>query len=202
MTGTPNTTREAWLEAAAAKLAAFISDNTELTVPPVRISVGFPVGSRGGTKSTAIGSCHPGALAADGIAQLFISPALADSSRVMDVLLHELLHASLPTGTGHRAPFSRAAKACGLKAPFTATTATAELMEVLAAYIVELGDFPHAALSRGGTAKSKTYLLKASCESLGCPGFDYGGYVIRITRKWAAFGPTCALCGDTLYIEF
>ena len=204
-TETPeNGNREAWLWSAAEKLADIIAENGA-TVPAIRVSTGWAAGSRGGSASRAIGVAHPSSAATDGNPQIFISPELVDSSRVCDVLLHELVHATVGNAAGHGPAFRRLAVACGLTGKMTATIASPELNERLAVIVAELGGpYPHAKLSRTG-ARSKTYLIRVACESNGdCPALsDFGRpYVARITASWleAYPAPLCPACGAPMLI--
>lgn len=180
-----DTTREAWLQAAILGLRPDFEPVAPLP-DSLHVSVGFP--SRGGLSqkgSKTIGECWNGCCSADGAPHIFISPLLADPCRVLDVLVHELIHAALPIGTGHKGPFKRAMLALGLTGKPTATTAGPELTGRLNGLISEIGPYPHPALTHQGTAKKQTTrMLKALCPLC--------GYTIRLTQKWAEVGmPTC-----------
>jgi hypothetical protein len=138
------TTREEWLLEGAAALSVLVTEKTGRAVPAYCVSVGFPKGARG--RRRAIGQCWPSVVAKDGKSHLFVSPELEDAARVLDVLLHELLHAAVGCEAGHKAPFAHAAKACGLVGPWTATTAGEDLTPRLNAIAVQLGAYPHGAL--------------------------------------------------------
>ena len=183
-------TREAWLQAGVDAFRDVAEDIAGFTVPDtLYVSVGFPAGSRGGS-NMAIGQCHYGTR--DGNRTLFISPELGDPVRVLDVLLHEVIHASLPDGVGHGAAFSQAARAFGLDGKPTATYATkgTVLHDALTALARELGEYPHSTLSfaRAQGRKQSTRMLKMQCG--GC------GYIARTSSKWLdAYGPTICPCG-------
>lgn len=179
-------TREAWLldatEALAADLAA-----AGYTVPPVRVSVGWPKGGHGRAK--AIGQCWSAMSVADGQPAIFISPELDDPVRVLDVLLHELIHAATP-GCGHKGAFVKACRAMGLVAPWTATTASPDLRVRLADLARRLGTYGHARVSDAARPKQGTRMLKVECPDC--------GYTVRTTQKWLDVGtPTCP-CGSTM----
>jgi hypothetical protein len=159
-------TREAWLQAAVLGLRPDFEPIAPLP-DNLHVSVGFP--SRGGLSqkgSKTIGECWNGCCSAD-------------------VLVHELIHAALPKGTGHKGPFKRAMLALGLTGKPTATTAGPELTERLNGLLSEIGPYPHPALTHQNTAKKQTTrMLKALCPLC--------GYTIRLTQKWAEVGmPTC-----------
>lgn len=183
----PRGAREAWLEDAVGLLRPMFSDHGA-DLGPVRVSVGFPKGSRG--KGHAIGQCWYGVMAADNVPQLFVSPVLDEplgGQGVLSVLVHELVHVACGPGVGHKGPFKRLAVAVGLEGKMTATSAGEVLLGHLARLLVMLGPYPHAKLIPGsGGGKQTTRLLKAQCPS--CE------YVIRITQKWADQGlPLCPL---------
>jgi len=184
-------TREEWLREAVGLMAPFIHERTALTVPDgLWVSVGFPVtGARAGARNQRIGECHYAT--ADGVPAVFIHPTLDDGARVLDVLLHEALHAALPVGTGHRRPFAKAATACGLDGKPTATVASEALAPVLAGWMDTLGPYPHAKVDTSGRKKQTTRMLKVACPD--------DGYTVRMTRKWLdEMGTPSCPCGTVM----
>lgn len=177
--------REEWLMKAIEKLGKKIESNGA-TMVEVRVSVGFPKAS-GRDSNKVIGQCFNGIASDDGRPQIFISPILDDSARVLDVLLHELIHAVLPLGAGHGAPFKRLAVACGLTGQMTATVASDELKAELTDIIAELGEYPHARLDVSGVKKQGTRLIKCYCPEC--------GYTVRTSQKWLDLGgaPICPI---------
>ena len=74
--------REAWLQAAVAKLAPiFRAIGHE--VPPVKTSIGFP---SGGIRSNAIGQCWARGGAKDHLNHIFISPTLGTAYEAIDTV--------------------------------------------------------------------------------------------------------------------
>lgn len=178
-----NGTREAWLLAAVEAFRPWFTDAGEALPQGVRVSVGWPRGSR-----KAIGQAWPASSSADGSREIFISPVLvepASSYGVLATLLHELCHAALPAKVKHSAPFQKLAHKVGLVKPWTATTASPETCARLNTMSAALGPYPHAAMNVNDRKKQGTRLLKASC--LCC------GYTVRMTAKWLEHGaPHCA----------
>ncbi len=111
--------REAWLEQAASFLRGYMEQHGLLLDKLPRVSTGFP--SRGGL-SRVIGQCFSPKACADGKAQIFISPRIADSVEVLGILLHELIHAAIGCEERHGKKFSQAARKVGLVGKPTATT--------------------------------------------------------------------------------
>ena len=163
-------TREEWLQVATDKMRSDLFASNGYELPPVRVSVGFPSNSRGGK---VIGQCHYSA--SDGMPQIFIHPTLEEGTRALDVLAHELVHATLGAGLGHKGAFKRCAESIGLTGQMTATTAGDNLKAWLVELIAEIGEYPHAKLDASGP-KQSTRLLK--CECLSC------GYIARVSAKW------------------
>ncbi|AWY06679.1 SprT-like protease [Microbacterium phage Zeta1847] len=198
MTNTTDTTapkfstREEWLTAAIEALRPiFAAAGAEL--PAVRVSVGWPGGA--GRKNSVIGQCWATAASSDKVAQLFISPVLDDAVRVLDVLVHELVHAVDDCQSGHKGAFAKLAKAVGLEGKMTATVAGDELKAKLEAIAAELGAYPHAAIipALSGVKKQSTRMLKVECT-------EGSGYIVRMTRKWLdEFGePSCPCHGERM----
>lgn len=176
-------TREAWLTAGVAALTPLFTEQA-MQVPPVRVSVGWPKG-RGG-KGKIIGQCwHTGATT-DGVQQIFISPELDEATRVLDVLMHEVLHAVDDGESKHRGHFAKMAARLGLEKPWTATTAGEDLAFKLQAISEGLGEYPHSALTQAAVAAKKqtTRMIKVECPDC--------GYTVRTTKKWLDVGaPWC-----------
>lgn len=175
--------RETWLENASALIAEWATERG-VDLPKVPVSVGFPLGrarpsAKGGAHT--IGQCHY--TATDGVPQVYISPVLHEGPRVLDVLAHELIHAALPDA-GHRAPFTRAARALDLQGKPSATVAGDEFKEQAAGWMTTLGDYPHAAIDLTAIKKQTTRMLKVECPCC--------GYTVRTTQKWLDMGtPAC-----------
>lgn len=186
-------TREAWLTAAVSALTPLL-EAVAATVPPVRVSVGFPGGR--GRKNAVIGQCWAPEASADGVAQVFISPTIVDGVQVLSTLLHEMVHAADANKSGHRGPFARIAKAVGLTGAMTATVPGEALSATLTTVLDGLGAFPHAALKPGATGAHKpqgTRMLKVSCPVC--------GYTARTTQKWLDKGyPSCP-DGDMMWTD-
>jgi hypothetical protein len=176
-TGQPVATREAWLNLAASRMRPWFAQHS-LTVPTtVHVSVGWPSRSALSRTKQRLGECWYGETSSDGAPHLFISPLIADSVRVLDVLLHELLHTALP-GAKHGPKFAKFAKLLGLDGKPSATVASEELGERLREVVKEIGPMPHAGL------KVAANLKRQSTRMLKLTATECCGYSVRTTRKW------------------
>lgn len=189
--GTKFATREEWLVAAAHALRPLFDEQGAPDYPRFRVSCGFPKGGR-----RSIGQAWTPEASGDETAELFVSPELetlveAGTPGVVDVLLHELIHAVVGNECGHKGPFRKLAKGIGLEGKMTATVPSVALAERLLLLVAPLGPYPHAKLSKLTVNKQSTRMLRVSCE--GC------GFICRTTRKWLdeVGAPTCA-CGTEM----
>jgi hypothetical protein len=146
---------------------------------PHRISIGFPRGSR-----LSIGQCWNHTHSADGVHEIFISPTLKPA-HALDVLLHELVHASVGTKAKHGATFKKVALAVGLTGQMTATLPGKALRADIKRWLRELPKFPGAPMhERRNEKKQTTRLLKCMCAEC--------GYTVRTTARWLEVGaPHC-----------
>jgi hypothetical protein len=178
-------TREDWLMALVSELRPLFEQAGLPLQVSLRCSCGWP--SRSVRK--ILGQCWQSSASEDGTHEIFVTPALADGFEVASVMVHECLHAALPDGTGHRAPFRRGMRALGLEGPAKATHPDRELAERLHAIVDRLGAYPHARLNLAevGVKKQGTRMLKLVCPAC--------GYAVRTTAKWIEVGlPSCP-CG-------
>lgn len=190
------TTREEWLMAAIALLTTKHFAPNGYNVPDkVKASIGFPKG-RGGKKggSHSIGQCWHDECSKGKIHEIFIHPELDDASRILDVLIHEMVHAVVSVKAGHRKAFRECAVKLGLEGKMTATVATEELKAKLYGWITILGPIPHYALSASADSnapkKQTSRQLKIACPDCGWTG--------RCSQKMIDLGlPTCA-CGQQI----
>lgn len=185
-------TRESWLNAVASELWPMIERAGGKRPESFRVSCGWPSRlalARASSSTRRIGECWTGG-SEDGAREIFVSPALAHPVEVADVLLHEMIHAALPEGVGHRHPFPQVARKVGLEGKPTATHAGEELVGTLTTITKGVGPYPHAKLDAVPKAKQKARLMKVECPDC--------GYTCRITRMWLDLGlPTCP-CGSVM----
>ena len=100
------------------------------------------------------------------------------SSRVADILLHEMIHTMFPYD-GHKIGFRWVCEAIGLQSPMTSTTASPALKERITHNVVKvLGRYPHKGVKlvpRGKRGKGSR-LLRFQCTECEC--------IIRLTQIW------------------
>jgi hypothetical protein len=166
--------RHAWLETATSDLRShFIACG--YTVPMnVRVSIGWPKGSRGGHKA---GQCWAATVCTDGHFEIFVSPSLRDSLDIFATLAHELVHATVGLQAGHKKPFKQCAVSIGLEGKMTATTAGEKMRSRATAFIAATGEYPAGAIT-APTAERKQSTRMLKCECAEC------GYTVRTTRQW------------------
>jgi hypothetical protein len=191
-------TREQWLNQAVSAMTPLFVE-AAYTVPPVRVSCGWPSSRGMSRKKPCIGECWDKSAATDNVAQIFISPRLKDAATpqgVLATLVHEIVHAVVGNKEKHNKVFGKCARAIGLEGKLTATIAGEALGVKLKAVAEELGDYPHAQLNPSGrpSAKQTTRLVKCEC---GC------GYNVRVTRKWLqdVGAPLCPCNSEPMQFE-
>jgi hypothetical protein len=207
-------TREEWLHLAIEALRPRFEEIGFPLPEKIHVSVGFGYGAKR-ESATILGQCWPTTLSEDGLNHIFISPEMNDAARVLDVLIHELVHAADNCKNGHKGDFAKFAKKLGLTGKMTATVATAELAETLRELSKAIGPYDHAKLytmgapikpkedpkdspeepeepeapaAPSGPKKQGTRMLKVACNS----ECECGGYVVRTTARWLEVGmPVC-----------
>ena len=183
-------TREEWLNAGLNALRPWFEKKAQVQIPmDTRVSVGFP---GGGSARKRIGECWPRARSKDNVNEIFINPTLSDPVQMLDVLVHEAVHAVDDCANGHKKIFKGIARAVGLEGKLTATKAGEELRAELERIITTLPTLTHGALDLTGRKKQPTRLVKLEC--------DCCGMLLRTTAKWIEQTglPSCA-CGGSFH---
>jgi hypothetical protein len=202
--------REAWLTAFAKAIAPVITQRTGVKVDltKTRLSCSFPRTRATPSRKTGkvtIGQCLMGHKS--GLNEIMISPlrdtiiavnAEGEGHGIAETIIHELLHAALPLGTGHKAPFARAAKAMGLEGRPTETFAGTALVELIREVAAPLGEYPHRAIDGEWGKKQTTRLLKVMCLDCGFMNEAGNGYTTRTTMTWVEVGLPVCPCGNTM----
>lgn len=184
--------REHWLNKAADAHIKLLEDVTGNVMPKFNISCGWP--SRGALSMSkpVIGQCWDGYIS-DGVAQLFISPRIADPTQVAATVAHELIHNAIGTKCGHRGKFPATATAIGLVGKPTATYAGEDYKKWVDPILKKLGGYPHSIMSPSATMKTQTTRLhKASCT--------HCHFSCRVTKQWLVQIEqwSCPLCSQPM----
>ncbi len=192
-------TREGWLEAAVSLMAPLFEQHG-YTIPAVRVACGWPVRGGCAAKKRVLGECWTKDAATDGLAQIFISPYLIDTTEVLATLIHEVVHAVVGHKEKHNKVFGKCARAVGLEGKLTATHASEALAATCKTWTEALGEYPHAKLDglKTDSKKQGTRLLKALCGSKTESYEETCGYTVRVTKKWLdeVGAPHCPIHGE------
>lgn len=208
-----NETGEAWLKRAELALRPNFT-KAGLSIPDnIRYAVAFP---SAGARSTTIGECWYAAASSDNRHTIIIRADQTSTVDVLGILIHELLHASLPPGTGHGPVFARYMPALHLTGKATATVLShagriaCNHLQIFQA-LGGLGDVPWGKLLFAGNRRDvpegpdgplvadrpktqTTRMLKACCPTC--------GYTVRLAKSWAAKGlPSCPTDSETFTLE-
>ena len=143
---TLHTTREGWLVGAVELLdEAFFAMNGYELPEKLGVSCGFPKGV-----SKAIGQCFSPKVCEDGTTHIFICPSQAEPTRVLDILLHEMIHASVGIKAKHGGAFKKLALEFGLSGKMTATVVEegSELFKKLQVIAGKLKAYPHTPMQK------------------------------------------------------
>jgi hypothetical protein len=97
-----------------------------------------------------------------------VSPIEDDPVKIGEVLAHEMLHAALPIGTGHRGQFRERCKQIGLEGNPSQTVAGEWLRGMLTGIVANYGAFPHAKIVIPEVRKRENRNFAADCTQSGC----------------------------------
>ena len=164
-------TREEWLNAFIEEAKPHFERAGYPLENKIRVSVGF---MSNGLRSKAIGQCFKEDVSEDNTYEIFITPKLNDSSRIADVLTHELVH-TICFEDGHGKTFKRIAYAMGLTGKPTHTVAGPEWHVWADPILEKIGPIPHAKMNVNHK-KQPTAMIK--CECIEC------GFIMRTSMKW------------------
>jgi len=155
--------REAWLRAAYALVRKEL-----LKEAPEHVAISWSFPSRGGSspQKRRIGECHykeGGHIGkVEGGRIILVSPTLQKPEQMLETIVHEAVHTVSGPEGGHRAAFSQLAKRVGLVKPWTATSASPELLERFRRWIrKDLPAWPGGYIMP--VHKQKNRQLKATC---------------------------------------
>jgi len=185
------TKREQWFNAALPLLQDKVFGPNNLVIPDnVRIGVGTLSSRSAAAKNAKLGVCFPSERSASNMIEIFLSPELEESSRVLDVICHELIHAIDGNENGHKGPFRTMAKAIGLEGKMTATVAGERLNATLSEIVTVIGNYPHEKLDTTAVKKQTTRMLKVECDDCGWNFRTNKSQIAAMTST------TCLSCGE------
>src|SRR6188768_270714 len=120
--------REEWLNKVLHKhVSKLLADKAGVELPKdVKVSVGFP---GGGSARNRIGECWPREKSSIKVNEIFINPTLTSVTQMVDVLVHEAIHAADNCASGHKGFFRKTALAVGLTGKMKSTVAGVELLQ-------------------------------------------------------------------------
>jgi hypothetical protein len=205
----PAQNRETWLEEMTKQFVIphFSKcgfEYLEFSPMPIKFSVSFIEGVRSsGKKMKTIGAHYSHHFSTGGEQHILIHPSLENSNKVVGVLIHELIHAQLPTDAGHGKEFRNIALKVGLCGKMTATEETEELQEKISSWVKKLGDYPHTSFDVSKSRKKQTTrMLKTMCMSDN-EHCGNGHYKTRMSRSLIEnFGaPFCPNCANQMEVE-
>jgi hypothetical protein len=126
--------------------------------------------------------------------EIMIVPTLADPARIVDVLIHELCHATVGIAQDHGKVFKQCALSVGLEGKMTSTTASPALFEQINQWLSQMPAYPHAELA---TRYRKQTTRNLACKCLKC------GYALRTSSKWLKLAiPKCPLGHGKMWADF
>lgn len=197
--------REEWLLKVIDQLRPIYSA-AEVEIPDkIRVSVGWPSKNALSNKSRRMAECWMVEAAEDAVNQIFVSPLISDGTKAARVLAHELIHAALPSGAGHKKPFVTACKKVGLTdGPPKSVEPGPELQEKIDEILKAMDPYPHAALTPKSKEKTQsTRMLKIFCIGDGDESPElHEEYVLRGSRKVIDKGlPICPICKQEMKVE-
>jgi hypothetical protein len=181
--------RETWLKQAAEHLWGGIIEAGGERPAKFSVTCGWPSKKALMTASSGsrtLGQAWASEASEDAAREVFISPALAEECRVLDVLLHEMIHTALPMGAGHGPAFQAIMRKVGLTGKPTATVASDELLAELGVLAHELGRYPHEKLDIAPGVKKPGRMVKGECPE--CGNILYG------SRQAWEIVPSCGYC--------
>lgn len=173
-------TREEWLMRAAGLILAKVAELGYVPTGDVKVSMGV---CKTNKRKPAMGYCYHAQASEGGYREIFIDASLTDTRVILGTLTHEIGHAVLKDGVGHRKPFKIFCEKVGFDFRENGKAECAgdgDLWWGWANLIArDLGNIPHKKLNtaqpEGAKKKQKTRMIR--CKCLEC------GIIVRTTKK-------------------
>lgn len=162
-------TREEWLTRAATMILKHVAELGYVPTGPVKTSLSVLPKTR---KEVTNGRCYHAVASAGGFREIFISVELTEIRQILGVLTHEIGHAVLKDGVGHRNPFRVFCEKVGFEFKEAKYAVDGAEWWIWARRIAdELGPIPHKRLNtshaEGEGKKQKARMLKLECPCCG-----------------------------------
>ena len=148
-----------------------IGDSSAMGKDGIKIHIGDTRGRSNKNYNAVLGQCHYLGASANGeTRKVEISRELDETIQVLMVTAHEITHAVLTEGTGHKGEFLDGVfgvfKQAGIP---TATTVSAEFIQVISGWLKKNGLYPYVAYIHRGK-KQSTRQIKCVCLDVWCEG--------------------------------
>jgi len=192
--------REAWLQLGVQELSKQVFEPVGLKVPKVNVSVSIMSSGTRKQKNLRIGENWHTSCSTAGNHEIFMNPFFFDrkkSSRALDVLAHELIHAIDNNQNGHGKVFRDMAIKIGLTGKMRATEAGPELKAKCDKIVKKIGEFPHDMMTTPTRAKKQgTRNIKVECDSC-----DFSFRTSRKNIEQMNEDAPCPCCGRETEID-
>tara|TARA_R110002050_G_scaffold105904_4_gene215691 strand:+ start:236 stop:913 length:678 start_codon:yes stop_codon:yes gene_type:complete len=141
----------------------------------IMVACGYPPNTRIGAKFNTLGVHINPKASSTSKHEIFINPVVDDTYNVIDILLHELVHAVqtdlYPESKSHGKEFISICKKVGMNGSkkYAQACAGIELSKLIKEWIKEIGKYPHGSINlKADRKKQSTRLIKLECS---CCGF-------------------------------
>ena len=148
-----------------------VGDSGAMGKDGIRIHIGDTRGRSNKNYNAVLGQCHYLGASGNGeTRKVEISRELDETVKVLMVVAHEITHAVLHEGTGHKGEFLDGVfgvfKQAGIP---TATTVSAEFIQVISPWLKKNGLYPYVKYIYKGR-KQSTRQIKCACVDIWCEG--------------------------------
>ena len=141
----------------------------------IMVACGYPPNTRIGAKFDTLGVHISPKASSIGKHEIFINPVVDDTYNVIDILLHELVHAVqtdlYPESKSHGKEFVSICKKVGMNGnrKYTQACAGKDLAITIQSWIKDIGNYPHGSINlKADRKKQSTRNLKVECSAMHC----------------------------------
>tara|TARA_R110000751_G_scaffold140736_1_gene244426 strand:- start:163 stop:756 length:594 start_codon:yes stop_codon:yes gene_type:complete len=191
--------RETWLNEAITLFRPLFTAAGHTIPENIRVTCGWPSKSAGRSSKRRVGECWSPVASEDATHEIIVSMVISDPIEALDILCHELVHATVGVECGHKGEFRKLAIKLGLTGKMTATVAGPELFKQLETMSAKLNEYPHAKIDFANKTKQSTRMIKVECIDQDC------GMVFRTSRKWLEANGSdqfdCPICHGAAYAD-